>query len=175
MFQLIPTPHPPFVVSMRHITNTTNLSNRTIDYIANAKPEAYQAHCRRVSATKVANRAPKEASGCHETQKQSQQETTQGTKTQNTHEDLDAQQMENMTLHRNAPSPTSSTYGLHSDLDSGLPVDLRQHQPKFNDQHPNSAPAILNSFDKKNTITQGEIQIGIEPALSPPTGVNMRC
>jgi hypothetical protein len=46
----------------RHITNLTIPSNRTIDYLteSTAKPEAYQAHSRRISATKAANQKQQE-------------------------------------------------------------------------------------------------------------------
>jgi hypothetical protein len=51
-----PSPNP------RHITNLTESSNRTIDYLTEsaAKPEAYQAHYRRISATKAANQKQQE-------------------------------------------------------------------------------------------------------------------
>ena len=42
-------------------------------------------------------------------------------------------------------------------------------------KHPNSAPAALPSSSKKIAVAQGEIQIGIEPSLSPLFNIEMDC
>ena len=70
----------------------------------------------------------------------------------------------------------SSAYNLRSDLESALPVSLREHKPKCSCcHHPNSAPAVLPSTSKKMAIAQGEIPIGIEPSLSPLANAEMDC
>jgi hypothetical protein len=59
---LLFSPFPLTSTNPRHITNLTKSSNRTIDYLTEsaAKPEAYQAHYRRISATKAANQKQQE-------------------------------------------------------------------------------------------------------------------
>jgi hypothetical protein len=61
----------------RHITNLTNSSNRTTDYLTEsaAKPEAYQAHYRRISATKAANQKQQEAKEKKENELKMQKES----------------------------------------------------------------------------------------------------
>lgn len=129
-----------------HITNITGFSNRTIDYLTAAKPEAYQAHSRRVSAAKMANQKQQQ----HQQEKQRQQ-----------HKEKDS---------------NPSAYNLRSDLEPALPVNLREHKPKCSCcQRPYSAPAVLPSTTKKMAIAQGEIPIGIEPSLSPLANAEMDC
>jgi hypothetical protein len=47
--------------------------------------------------------------------------------------------------------------------------------PKRVAQHPNSAPAVLPSSNKKMAVAQGDIPIGIEPSLSPLFKLDMDC
>ena len=134
-----------------HITNITDFSNRTIDYLTAAKPEAYQAHYRRISATKVAK------------QKQEQQQHEQ-------------EKNKNNALPRGYPPlHEPSAYNLRSDLEPALPIDLREHKPKRIAQQPTSAPAVHPSTSKKMAIAQGEIPIGIEPSLSPSATIETDC
>lgn len=72
-------------------------------------------------------------------------------------------------------SPEPLAYNLQPNLDSGLPVNLREHQHKYNVQQINSAPAILNATAKKITFAQGEIPIGIEPTMSPMADMEEGC
>ena len=150
-------------------------SNRTIDYITYTKPEAYQAHTRRVSAGKVAKQSSKKAHAGNQAQQRSQQQEKDHTKAQESQEESNLQQMNNMTLHSRSPPPTGAAYGLHANADSQFPTDMRVRQPKFNAQYPSSAPAAFHSSEKKDIGSQGEIQIGIEPALTPSADVEMEC
>jgi hypothetical protein len=120
-----------------------------------AKPEAYQAHYRRISATKVANQKQ---------QQQHEQEKKEKEKDNN-----------NALPRGHLPSHDSSAYNLRPDLEPALPVDLREHKPRHSVQQPNSAPAVLPSTSKKMAIAQGEIPIGIEPSLSPSANNEMDC
>ena len=150
-----------------HITNITDFSNRTIDYLTAAKPEAYQAHSRRVSATKIANQkrqqAQQEKLGREQKEKESVMKKSENSVS---HQKKDAVP---------PPSHEASAYNLHPDLERALPNDLREHMPKRVAQFPNSAPAVLPSSNKKMAIAQGEIPIGIEPSLSPLASTEMDC
>lgn len=139
---------------MRHITNLNEFSNRTIDYLATAKPEAYQAHYRRISATKIANQRAKEKSTSEEKSKQPQQQRS---------------------MNQDQGKENESDKKEHQDLETRLPIDLLEHRPNHNSQHPKSAPATFNTPDKKTTVAHGEIPIGIEPPLSPLANMEIGC
>jgi hypothetical protein len=151
---------------VRHITNITYFSNRTIDYLTAAKPEAYQAHSRRVSASKAA------------IQKQQQQQHQQGKHAQEykkTENRIPQQNNNNALPCGCPPSYESSAYDLRPNLEPALPFHHREHEPRRIHQQPHSAPAILPSTSKKMAIAQGEIPIGIEPSLSPSVNTEMDC
>ena len=64
---------------------------------------------------------------------------------------------------------------MRPDLERALPNDIHDHGPKRIARHPNSAPAVLPSSNKKMAFAQGEIPIGIEPSLSPLFNIEMDC
>jgi hypothetical protein len=134
---------------------------------------AYQAHSRRVSASKAAVQQQQQRQ--HQQEKQVQEHKKA--------ENIVSQENNNNNNNNNAlplpcgcpPSYESSAYDLRPDLEPALPVDLRQHKPKRSVQQPHSAPAVLPSTSKKMAIAQGEIPIGIEPSLSPSANTEIDC
>jgi hypothetical protein len=143
----------------RHITNLTQSSNRTIDYLTEsaAKPEAYQAHYRRISATKAAN------------QKQQQAAKQQEAK----HEPKQEQESKETALQK------QQQQAMNADL-FGFSVNFGAQHPKFNGPFPASAPAAFASMDEHAAVVQGEIPIGVElplPSLplSPMRDLELGC
>jgi hypothetical protein len=135
---------------------------------------AYQAHSRRVSASKAAVQQQQQRQ--HQQEKQVQEHKKA--------ENIVSQENNNNNNNNNnalplpcgcPPSYESSAYDLRPDLEPALPVDLRQHKPKRSVQQPHSAPAVLPSTSKKMAIAQGEIPIGIEPSLSPSANTEIDC
>ncbi|GAB7322870.1 hypothetical protein MBLNU13_g05423t1 [Cladosporium sp. NU13] len=128
------------------------MRNHTIDYLTAAKPEAYQAHSRRVSATKIANQ-----------------------KRQQAQQEKERREHKKKNSAASRPSHEPSAYDLHPDFERALPHDHPEHKPERISKQPNSAPAVLPSSNKKMAVAQGEIPIGIEPSLSPLSNIEMDC
>jgi hypothetical protein len=161
-------------------TNITKSSNRTIDYLTAAKPEAYQAHYRRISASKAANQPAKKSASDEHQEQQKHQQAKQGLEHKNESaqeklEDSSLQQNINALACCHMESPESFAYDVQPDLDPSLPVNLRERLPKYTGRQPKSAPAVLHSRSEKTAIVQGEIPIGIEPSLSPLANMEMGC
>jgi hypothetical protein len=166
--------------SSLHATRPTNItysSNRTIDYLTAAKPEAYQAHYRRISASKAASHDMKKSAIGEEQQQETKQKAQdyEGGSTQKKQEEPPSQQGNNALTFRHRSSNEPFAYGLPPDLDHDLPDDIREHKPKYPGQQPKSPPAVLHSRSEKTTMAQGVIPIGIEPSLSPLTNMDTGC
>jgi hypothetical protein len=79
--------HPFVLTHSKHITNLIQYRNRTIDYLTAPKPEAYQAHYRRISAAKAADKSNEDQRVSEEQQEQIQQQQADA---QGLHADLEA-------------------------------------------------------------------------------------
>lgn len=128
-----------FPIPCKETTDCPRHSDRTLDYLFDRNPEAYQAHVRRVSANKVASNNSRE--------KKKKEKKSSNTKKQDA----------------NPPAP----YAAHAwdpDHNPDLPIGLYEPAPLSSPilpHHPNSAPAVLPS------TTQGEVRIVVEPEISP--------
>jgi len=150
------------------------------------KPEAYQAHYRRISASKAADKQAREAQQQH---KQKEMEEVRKARLQAEYEN---RQYTRLLARRPAPPPpppppASLAYNWRANCNpDGPPLDEDEYQPEYVDpcapqyeyeQQRFSAPASVPVTSKRPAINapQGEIQIGYEQASSSVLDAEMGC
>jgi len=156
----------------------------------NVKPEAYQAHYRRISASRAADKQAQElAVALNKQFKQKEMEEVKKARKQAAYENRQYAKL----LARHPPPPpppppsTSLAYNWRANCSpDGPPLDEDEYQPKYVDpcdpqykceKQPLSAPAFVSVTSKKMAMQapRGEVQIGYDETSSSVLDVEMGC
>jgi hypothetical protein len=148
------------------------------------KPEAYQAHYRRISASKAADMQAQELAASQEQQKQEEMEEARKERKQAEYEHHQYKKL--LARHPAPPPPTASlAYNWRSKCDpDGPPLSEDEYQPNYVDPcdpqyryetRPLSAPVTRPATVKKISSGDGDIQIGYEQAANSGPDAETGC
>jgi hypothetical protein len=151
------------------------------------KPEAYQAHYRRVSDSRALNMQAQELAA----QKQQEQKEWEDAWRERKQADYEHQQYKKLLARHPAPSPppppsASLAYNWRSNCNpDGPPLSEDEYQPNYvdpcdpqyrNEDQPLSEPASRPLASKKfSSGSQGDIQIGYDQASDSGPGAEAGC
>lgn len=149
------------------------------------EPEAYQAHYRRISASKAADMQAQELAALQERQKQEEMEEARKEAKQAEYEYHQYKRL--LARHPAPPPPTASiAYNWRSNCNpDGPPLDENEYQPNYIDPcnpqyryatQPHSAPATRPVTGQKlPSGSQGDIQIGYDQASNSAPDADTGC
>lgn len=149
-----------------------------MDYAFEARREAYQAHYRRISASRYTGQSAEgKASALKKKQaeKEQQKRILAEQAYVNAQKQLQAIREQDNVILPYRPAPASHAFETERNLKEYFPLDLVVAKPTHK-PFPKSAPAVLPSFTKKHSpVAQEDIPVGFEPALSPASDVDKPC